>query len=81
MAAAVPSEVWMPPANIEDLFASTSGNQFAAINRPTAGRWIYCYFRIYTTYLGAREEKALPEGKAPIQLYMLIVLIRNLFEK
>jgi len=46
----------MPPAKVEELFAATAGNQFASINRPTAG---------------AREEKALPEGKAPLQLYSL----------
>ena len=41
---------------IEELFAATAGNQFAAINAPTSG---------------AREEVALPEGPASFQLYSL----------
>lgn len=48
--------VWTPPAKIEQLYAATAGNQFAAMNRPTAG---------------ARETKELPSGDAPIQLYGL----------
>lgn len=51
----VPIE-WKPPAKIEELFAATAGNKFAAINSPVAG---------------AREEKDLPEGPAPVQLYSL----------
>ncbi len=47
---------WAPPAKIEQLFAATSGNQFSSINRPTAG---------------AREEKEVPSGSAPVQLYSL----------
>lgn len=47
---------WTPPAKVEELYAATSGNKFASINAPTAG---------------AREEKALPEGSAPFQLYSL----------
>jgi GST-like protein len=47
---------WTPPAKIEALFAAASGNQFASINRPTAG---------------AREDKELPSGSAPVQLYSL----------
>jgi GSH-dependent disulfide-bond oxidoreductase len=43
-------------ARIEELFAKTEGNQFASINRPTAG---------------AREEVDVPEGIAPLQLYSL----------
>ena len=48
--------VWMPPNYVEDLFATTAGNKFASINAPTSG---------------AREEKELPCGDAPIQLYSL----------
>lgn len=47
---------WSPPAKIEDLYSKTAGNMFAAINSPTAG---------------ARLEKDLPVGNAPIQLYSL----------
>lgn len=47
---------WKPPAKIEELFAATSGNKFASINSPVAG---------------PREEKELPEGPAPVQLYSL----------
>jgi hypothetical protein len=47
---------WKPPAKIESLFAATAGNKFAAINSPVAG---------------AREERELPEGSAPVQLYSL----------
>ena len=50
------SNDWQPPAKIEDLFAKTAGNQFAAINSPTAG---------------ARTQQALPVGTAPLQLYSL----------
>lgn len=52
---AVPA-VWTPQPKIEDLFAKTAGNKFAAINSPVAG---------------ARVQKALPEGSAPLQLYSL----------
>ena len=51
-----PSKTWQPPARIEDLFSAAEGNQFSSINRPTAG---------------ARDEKQLPSGQAPIQLYSL----------
>jgi hypothetical protein len=47
---------WAPPAKIEDLFAKTAGNKFSAINSPVAG---------------ARTQKDLPIGDAPIQLYSL----------
>lgn len=47
---------WKPPSKIEELFAVTAGNKFAAINSPVAG---------------ARVEKELPEGTAPVQLYSL----------
>lgn len=47
---------WKPPPVIEDLYAATAGNKFSGINRPTAG---------------SREEKALPRGNAPFQLYSL----------
>ena len=47
---------WVPPAIIEDLFAATGGNQFAAINSPKSG---------------ARDDKEVPTGSAPIQLYSL----------
>lgn len=47
---------WKPPAKIEDLFAATAGNKFASINSPVAG---------------AREERELPVGSAPVQLYSL----------
>lgn len=55
MAASTPVSSGLPD-KIEDLFAATAGNRFANINRPTAG---------------AREERALPEGSAPVQLYSL----------
>ena len=48
--------MWTPPAKIEELFAATAGNKFAAINAPTAG---------------ARVSVVLPEGPAPVQLYSL----------
>lgn len=48
--------VWTPPSVIEELFAKTAGNKFAAINAPTAG---------------ARTETPLPDGPAPVQLYSL----------
>lgn len=53
-----PSETpsWAPPAKIEELFAKTAGNQFAAINSPTAG---------------ARVQQDLPVGTAALQLYSL----------
>jgi GSH-dependent disulfide-bond oxidoreductase len=47
---------WAPPARIEDLFAKSAGNKWAAINSPVAG---------------ARTEKDLPNGAAPVQLYSL----------
>lgn len=54
---------WVPPPKIEDLFAKTAGNQFAAINAPTAG---------------PRQEVAREVGPggdaskaAPLQLYSL----------
>lgn len=47
---------WKPPAKIEELFAATAGNKFAAINSPVAG---------------AREDRDLPQGTAPVQLYSL----------
>lgn len=50
------STEWKPPAKIEELYANTAGNKFAAINAPTAG---------------ARVEQALPDGPAPLQLYSL----------
>ena len=55
-AAASEAKVWRPPAQIEDLFAKTAGNQFAAINAPTAG---------------ARTQVTLPDSKKPVQLYSL----------
>lgn len=48
--------IWTPPPSIETLYAATAGNQFASINRPTAG---------------SREEKEVPTGSAPIQYYSL----------
>ena len=47
---------WQPPSKIEELYQSAAGNQFAAINAPTAG---------------ARVQLALPCGHAPFQLYSL----------
>jgi GST-like protein len=47
---------WVPPAKIEDLYAATAGNQFAAINAPTAG---------------ARQQVDNIVGSAPLQLYSL----------
>ena len=55
MSTTTPPE-WKPPAKIEDLYQATAGNKFAAINSPVAG---------------AREERDLPEGSAPVQLYSL----------
>ena len=52
----VDSECWIPPSGVDDLYKATSGNKFAGINRPTAG---------------ARGEKVLPVGTAPVQLYSL----------
>lgn len=48
--------IWNPPQKVEELFLATSGNKWASINRPTAG---------------AREEKEVPRGSAPFQLYSL----------
>ena len=48
--------VWQPPNKVEELFASTSGNKFASINRPTAGE---------------REIKPVPVGNSSFQLYSL----------
>jgi len=48
--------VWMPPATIEDMYSQTAGNQFASINSPHAG---------------PRNEKPVPCGDAPLQLYSL----------
>jgi GST-like protein len=47
---------WAPPENIEALFAASAGSKFASINKPTAG---------------ARSEKELTVGDAPVQLYSL----------
>jgi hypothetical protein len=47
---------WKPPAKIEDLFATAAGHKFAAINSPVAG---------------AREDREVPVGAAPVQLYSL----------
>eukprot|EP01035_Chromulina_nebulosa_P017637 gene17637-23215_t len=47
---------FIPPNKIDSLYSVTLGNNFAAINAPTAG---------------AREQKELPEGSAPFQLYSL----------
>eukprot|EP01087_Luapelamoeba_hula_P004020 TRINITY_DN13984_c0_g1_i1.p1 TRINITY_DN13984_c0_g1~~TRINITY_DN13984_c0_g1_i1.p1 ORF type:complete len:299 (+),score=56.14 TRINITY_DN13984_c0_g1_i1:144-1040(+) len=47
---------WAPPKTIDVLFAQTDGNKWTSINRPTAG---------------ARSEKELPVGDAPLQLYSL----------
>lgn len=52
---AAPAE-WNPPAKIEELFSKTGGNKFAAINSPVAG---------------ARVQKDLEQGDAPLQLYSL----------
>lgn len=56
MAEAAAAAAWTPPKKIEDLFSKTSGNQFAAINAPTAG---------------ARTVAPLPVGKAKFQFYSL----------
>jgi len=56
MSDTTPELTFKPPSKVEDLFAATAGNQFANINRPTAG---------------AREEKILPTGEAPFQFYSL----------
>ncbi|KAJ3339124.1 hypothetical protein HDU93_008608 [Gonapodya sp. JEL0774] len=45
---------WQPPKTIESLYAATAGNNFSAINAPTAG---------------ARTQRDLPRGSAPYQLY------------
>ena len=47
---------WAPPKKVEELFANLEGNRFSKINSPKAG---------------AREDKELPEGSAPVQLYSL----------
>merc|ERR1740123_1738256 len=47
---------WVPPEKIEELYAATANNQFAAMNMPTAG---------------SRSEAPLPRGDAPFQLYSL----------
>lgn len=47
---------WHPPKKIETLYEASAGNTWASINRPTSG---------------AREEKDLPRGPNPIQLYSL----------
>jgi hypothetical protein len=47
---------WTPKSKIEELFAATAGNKFSSINSPVAG---------------ARVEKELDEGSAPVQLYSL----------
>ncbi|KAI9207437.1 putative glutathione S-transferase [Polychytrium aggregatum] len=49
-------KVWTPPSHIEDLYARTAGNKFASTNAPTAG---------------ARNDKEVPVGTAPFQLYSL----------
>jgi hypothetical protein len=51
-----PPNTWEPPAKIEELFASTAGNKFAGMNRPTAG---------------ARNGTEADVGSAPLQLYSL----------
>jgi len=48
---------WKPPQKVEELYAATSGNQFASINRPTAG------VRTKFEYPGPKE--------GPFQLYSL----------
>ena len=50
------TEQWEAPDKVEELFESTDGNVFAAINQPTAG---------------AREERELARGKEDLQLYSL----------
>lgn len=47
---------WKPPQKVEELFAATTGNKWASINRPTAG---------------PREEQEVPRGQAPFQFYSL----------
>jgi len=49
-------KAWTPPPKIEDLFSQLAGNAFSTMNRNTSG---------------ARTEKALPVGNAPLQLYSL----------
>jgi len=49
-------EEWVPPPTIEALFEAQAGNKWASINAPTAG---------------ARTQKELPVGPAPLQLYSL----------
>ena len=50
------SSDWTPPKSAELLYPHLSGNQFASINRDTAG---------------AQTEKPLPVGQAEFQLYSL----------
>jgi len=50
------ANIFTPPASIDVLYAATVGNQFASMNRPTAG---------------SREEKELESGTSPLQLYSL----------
>ena len=47
---------WRPPSQITELYRSVPPNMFSATNRPTAG---------------PRDDNALPEGNAPLQLYSL----------
>lgn len=47
---------FVPTPKIEDLYANAGGNKWASINSPVAG---------------AREQKDVPEGSAPVQLYSL----------
>jgi len=51
-----PPVEWNPPDKIEALLTATAGNQFAGINRPTAG---------------ARDEVPVEKGNAAFQLYSL----------
>ncbi len=55
-AAAASQKPWLPPSSINDLLSKMGGGKFSGINRPTAG---------------VREEKAVPDGPADIQLYSL----------
>eukprot|EP01134_Creolimax_fragrantissima_P004102 CFRG4102T1 len=47
---------WAPPAKIEELYSKSNGGKFSSINAPTAG---------------ARNDKPVETGTAPIQLYSL----------
>ena len=70
---------WQPPAKIEELYAATDGNNFAAINAPTAGaREARCAALSAPPAplrsLGLGLERSGPgptPGEAPIQLYSL----------